>query len=106
MSDAGPTKVDLDVESVGEMVACSPGEKSTEHSLNELADSIAKKEIERYKISAEAKMKIRQRKISRLESAAEEQAAKMADLAARLEEVTQDKEALEQDKTALQATVA
>ena len=97
LDDAGIEEIDLDVEfEEDEETARAPEIMNRESSAVSELETMAQKhaeEIELVKLSTEAKMKIRQRKIDRLETAAEKEAAKVADLAAKLERAEREAEA-------------
>ena len=94
LNDAGTAEIDPDdVEFVDKEAARPPVETSPETSAVSELETMAQKhaeEIERFKLSTEAKMKIRLRKMNRLETTAEQEAAKAADYAAQLEEAKQE----------------
>ena len=92
LNDAETVEIERDEEFLDEEAARSPKGKSTESSVSKFQTMAQKhaEEKERVKTSADAKMRIRLRKMSRLEAAADQEAAKAADLAIKLEEVEQE----------------
>jgi len=116
VDDTGIAEVDIDLEFVEEEALRPPMKESPESSTVSELEIMAQKhaeEIEYVKLSTEAKMKIRQRKISRLETAAEIESAKAADLTVKLVEAKQEAESkashlveVTQNQDYLQAKVA
>jgi len=118
--EIGPVLVGA--EFIDEEAALSLEENNADTSAANELEIMAQKhaeEIERFKLSTEAKMKIRQRKIGRLEQEAakvgdlaakleksNQEIAKAADLAMKLEEARQEAVQMTQDRKALHSTVA
>jgi len=91
--DASVVEIGQDVEFADEEAARPPTKKSSESLVQGELETLAQKhaaEFERFKISAEAKMKIRERKISRQEQAKSEALAQdNEDLQAKMAELTE-----------------
>ena len=117
LNEAGAAENDPDdVEFAYEEAARPPMEKSPKSSAVSKPETMAQKDVEefeRFKVSTEAKMKIRQRKMNRLEAAVQQEAAKAADYAAKLVKAKRDAESnasklveVVQSQEALQTKVA
>ena len=92
-NDADVVEISLDDDFVDEEAARPTKEKKSKLSTASDFETVAQKraeEFERFKLSTAAKLKKRQKKISKLETAAKEEAAKAADLEVKLEEAKEE----------------